>query len=392
MSRYHSYLNSAVSILSSYKGEEPFAAYSRKFFAANKKYGSADRRMISHLCYCSFRTSGLFGNESPEERILKGLFLCADQPSPLLEQLKPAWNAAVALPPEEKLEMLSVTGNLADLFPFPDELSDDIDVNGFAASLLVQPDLFLRVRPGQKTAILRKLEQARLPFHELDEMSLALPNGSKVEPVLALDKEAVVQDLSSQRVGEFMQLVRKAMAGTLQVWDCCAASGGKSIMAYDIDPTIQLTVSDVRESIMTNLTKRFERSGISKYRSFIADLVTANIQSPIPNDQYSMIIADLPCSGSGTWGRTPEQLAFFDQGEIRKYAERQKAIIGNVGQQLQPGGYLLYITCSVFKRENEDNVAYCMKTQGYQLVKMELLKGYDKKADTLFAALLQKPL
>lgn len=105
-----------------------------------------------------------------------------------------------------------------------------------------------------------------------------------------------------------------------------------------------------------------------------------------------MIIADVPCSGSGTWGRTPEQLAFFDQREISKYAERQKAIIGNVGQRLQPGGYLLYITCSVFKRENEEVIAHCLAKQGLQLVKMEWLKGYDKKADTLFAALLQKPL
>lgn len=348
--------------------------------------------MISHLCYCSFRTTGLFCYEAPEERILKGLFLCSEEPSSFLEKLKPAWNAAVTLPLEKKLELLSATGNLAGLFPFPDELSDDIDVKEFAASLLVQPDLFLRVRPGQKTAVLRKLEHAGLPFQEIDEMSLALPNSSKVESVLELDKEAVVQDLSSQRVGEFMQLARQSTSGPLQVWDCCAASGGKSIMAYDIDPAVKLTVSDIRESILANLRKRFERAGIRKYSSFIADLVTTNTQSPISNIQYLMIIADVPCSGSGTWGRTPEQLAFFDQREISKYAERQKAIIGNVGQRLQPGGYLLYITCSVFKRENEEVIAHCLAKQGLQLVKMEWLKGYDKKADTLFAALLQKPL
>lgn len=52
-------------------------------------------------------------------------------------------------------------------------------------------------------------------------------------------------------------------------------------------------------------------------------------------------------------------------------------------------GYLLYITCSVFKKENEDMVSF-IQQQGFELVKMELLKGYDIKADSMFAALLRK--
>jgi 16S rRNA (cytosine967-C5)-methyltransferase len=59
---------------------------------------------------------------------------------------------------------------------------------------------------------------------------------------------------------------------------------------------------------------------------------------------------------------------------------------------LEPGGYLLYITCSVFKKENEEAVNFVKEKFHLQLVKMELQKGYDKKADTMFAALLQKPL
>jgi 16S rRNA (cytosine967-C5)-methyltransferase len=59
---------------------------------------------------------------------------------------------------------------------------------------------------------------------------------------------------------------------------------------------------------------------------------------------------------------------------------------------LEPGGYLLYITCSVFRKENEAIVDFIKEKFHLQLVKMELLKGYDKKADTLFAALLKKAL
>jgi 16S rRNA (cytosine967-C5)-methyltransferase len=58
---------------------------------------------------------------------------------------------------------------------------------------------------------------------------------------------------------------------------------------------------------------------------------------------------------------------------------------------LKPGGHLLYITCSVFRKENEDVVSRILETTGLQLVKMDVLKGYELRADTLFAALLHKP-
>ena len=55
MSRYHSYINSAKQILELYKGDEPFASFLKKYFGANKKFGSKDRKQVSHLCYCFFR-------------------------------------------------------------------------------------------------------------------------------------------------------------------------------------------------------------------------------------------------------------------------------------------------------------------------------------------------
>jgi 16S rRNA (cytosine967-C5)-methyltransferase len=50
----------------------------------------------------------------------------------------------------------------------------------------------------------------------------------------------------------------------------------------------------------------------------------------------------------------------------------------------------LYITCSVFKKENEEVVEFIQGNSELELIKMELLKGYDKKADTMFAALFKK--
>jgi len=156
---------------------------------------------------------------------------------------------------------------------------------------------------------------------------------------------------------------------------------------HDIDPDIELTVSDIRQSILSNLKKRFAKAGIKNYKSFVTDLTQSNLTSGIGT--FDFIVCDAPCTGSGTWSRTPEQLYFF-QGGIEQYSLLQKKIVSNIIPRLKEGGCLLYITCSVFKGENEAVVDFIKDNFGLQLIKMELLRGYDKKADTMFTALFKK--
>ena len=171
------------------------------------------------------------------------------------------------------------------------------------------------------------------------------------------------------------------------VWDCCAASGGKSILAVDILPNIQLTVSDIRPAILHNLQKRFAEAGIRQYRAVVSDL-SAN--KAAFHNSFQLVICDVPCSGSGTWGRTPEQLCFFEESQIKTYHQLQQKIVSNAIAGLQDKGYFLYITCSVFAAENENMVHFIMEKFGLQLLHAELLKGWENKADSMFAALLQK--
>lgn len=70
----------------------------------------------------------------------------------------------------------------------------------------------------------------------------------------------------------------------------------------------------------------------------------------------------------------------------------QNKIIDTVTKQLKPGGYLLYITCSVFKKENELQVSYIKEKWGLAETETSVLPGYNEKADTMFASLLRKPL
>jgi 16S rRNA (cytosine967-C5)-methyltransferase len=393
MSRYYSHINSAKEIITAYTGAEPFASHLKKQFAANKKFGSKDRKQITQLCYSYFRLGKSLPDVSMEEKLLAGLFLSSRTSNELLQHLKPEWNDVIETSREEKLKLLNSVVSASSIFLFTDELSEGIDADEFAFSHLQQPDLFLRIRPGRKETVLHQLKAAGISFQLIAENTVALPNATKIEELIMLNKDAVVQDYSSQRVGGlFENLKLKIENQKWKVWDCCAASGGKSIMAKDILGDIDLTVSDVRESILINLKKRFEQAGIKHYKNFVRDLSQQSLKAlPLGSGEgFDLIIADVPCSGSGTWGRTPEQLSFFQSSSIDTYSILQKKIISNAAVQMKPNGYFLYITCSVFKKENEDNVVWMQEELKLNLVTQELIKGYAAKADTMFAALLKK--
>lgn len=371
INRFRSHLNTAVSIVELYKGEVPFVHFIKKYFSAHKKFGSKDRREITALCYCFFRLGRSYPWLSAEQKMIKGYQLS--------KEVWPAeWTdffAACNLPGEPP----------RDIFPFKSDISTGIDREAFEQSHLIQPDLFLRIRPGYEQAVATKLRSANIDFEIAGKM-VRLPNGTKTVDIITVNKEVVVQDLNSQNVGMLLQESRSQILNSgpaIDVWDCCAASGGKSILVKDIFPHILLTVSDIRPSIIFNLKTRFAAAGIKNYSAFVADAATAS-----PRKRFDLIIADVPCSGSGTWARTPEQLSFFEETRVDDYAVLQGTIVTNVIRYLKPGGYLLYITCSVFQKENEQRVGE-LQEKGMQVVQQEILTGYSNKADTMFAALLR---
>ncbi|GEO07951.1 Fmu (Sun) domain-containing protein [Segetibacter aerophilus] len=385
MSRFYSHVNTAKSILGTYSGQVPFSVFLKAFFAKEKKFGSRDRKNISSFCYSYFRLGYAFKEQSIDERLMTALFLSTDVSIEWLQKEKPEWVASIALSLKEKIRVIGL--NLKTVFPFADELSQGIDLLQFNLSFLIQPDLFVRVRPGKMEAVETKLHNSQINFSRVNESCLAFANGTKLDDVLEINKEAVIQDLNSQRVAEFFPMKERQ---SWSVWDCCAASGGKAIMAHDYIAGMHLTVSDIRQTIIQNLHSRFKEAGIRQYKSFVADLVNPeSLQSSLQDLKFDLIICDAPCSGSGTWSRTPEEMVFFKQEEITRYSNLQKSIATNTIRYLNKGGYLLYITCSVFKKENEEVVDFLQQAAGLELIKMELLKGYDVKADTMFSALFK---
>ena len=408
----HQYLATANNLITAYNGKMPFNNYLKQYFAANKKYGGKDRKHIAHFCFVYYRLVNALSTVSIDETIKIGLFICNENIEDIAILFDQNWIGNWKETIVERIafvQSIHANFNVNNVFPLVNELSDTIDAKAFTLSHLTQPDLFLRIRPTHKTKVLNKLQAANIGFKQIGNDCLALNNTSKIDAVLDVDREVVVQDYSSQRIAEFLQPLLSTInhqPSTFSVWDCCAASGGKSILAKDVFGNINLTVTDVRPSIIQNLKNRFAKAGIIGYQSFVVDLTsprtsetghkllvigdgkTANYQLSTTN--YQLIICDAPCSGSGTWGRTPEQLSFFKQNDIAKYSQLQRQIVANTITQLAPSGYFLYITCSVYKQENEDIVAFILQQNpSLKLIKQELLIGYYKKADSMFAALFQ---
>ena len=373
-------------ILNSYDGSLPLHRFLPAYFKQNKQMGSSDRRWATRHIYSFFRLGKALPALNNEERLSVADFLCHDTLSLIVEKNLSGFAASITLPLKEKLSLVKAKYpefDLTQVYPFHAALSESVSKEAFFASFFQQPDLFIRVAAADSVSIVAKLTDESIPVKAITDTALALPNGTKLETILK-EGSYQVQDLSSQHTGEYFKPNKWD-----KWWDCCAASGGKTLLLHSFEPIIELLVTDLRESVLLNLDERFRQAGIKKYHKKELDLLQNNDQV-LHHYQFDGIILDAPCTGSGTWGRTPEMLTFFDERKINQFATIQKGIAQNVVKYLKPGKPLIYITCSAFVAENEAVVKHLTDTLPLELEKMEVIKGYENQADTMFVARLIK--
>jgi len=131
--------------------------------------------------------------------------------------------------------------------------------------------------------------------------------------------------------------------------DLCAAPGGKALRIAHSGKKLEIIAGD------RNLRRL--RLGLPSMRSTgRIRIVQADVQrSPFPPSSFGLVLLDAPCSGTGTFRRHPELKWSLDKDTIRQRAAMQRGMINQGGDLVEPGGYLLYSTCSVEPEENEEH-------------------------------------
>ena len=174
-----------------------------------------------------------------------------------------------------------------------------------------------------------------------------------------------VQDAAAKLAVLCAQLPKDA-----KVLDCCAAPGGKSFAAaIAMGGTGHITSCDVHEHKISLINGGAKRLGM--------DNITAGVQDASQCREewlegMDAVIADVPCSGYGIIRKKPD-IRLKDPDTMRSLPQLQLAILKNQSRYVKPGGVLLYSTCTVLKRENEDIIeAFLKENQEFSAEKLNL--------------------
>ncbi len=152
---------------------------------------------------------------------------------------------------------------------------------------------------------------------------------------------AVIQDEASQLISALIG------PGQARILDCCAAPGGKTLAIADENPTASITAVEIHPHRARVMRKRFPQA------TRIAVVIADARNLPL-TDSYDRVLADVPCSGTGTLARNPEIKWRLKPDDLPQLHELQLAILRSALKHLKPGGQLIYSTCSLEKEENED--------------------------------------
>lgn len=388
---HQQHLRSAIDIIETYQFNEPFSVFLKNHFRKHKKFGSKDRKSIADLCFGYFRIGQSAMSYPIQDQIIIGFYLTQSIDNGFLLGTKPELSASINVATEKKaalLQELYPAFEASKIFVFREYLSSAMDDDAFNFSHLIKPLVYINRRHQSQSTLTKQLSLHEVPFVS-EQGFIGFEQQIDLTKWFEVDREVLVQDISSQKT---ISLLNDCPLTPDAVWDACAGSGGKSILAADAFHFRHHYVSDVREHILDELSRRMHLAKVPIQQAFCVDLSNSlSVQVAkqfLPPDGVDLIIADVPCTGSGTWGRSPEWLRSFDPATIEIYHQRQVKIVENLLPFINQRGYLLYITCSVFTKENEAVLEALSEKHPVNILKQQYFIGYPQRGDQLFAALI----
>lgn len=189
---------------------------------------------------------------------------------------------------------------------------------------------------------------------------------------------ARVQDEGSQLVAE---IAGKGSA----ILDCCAAPGGKTLILAQRNPQARIVACEASGPRLDALRARLESAG-DRIECRHADATQLQY-----GNEFDLVLADVPCSGTGTLGRNPEIRHRLREAEFVRQAERQRAILHSALRAARPGGRVVYSTCSLEAEENEQVVgAVLQQRPDARVVPIEARLGELEQQGILSAGVAAK--
>ena len=179
---------------------------------------------------------------------------------------------------------------------------------------------------------------------EVAEAALLVHEGARRVAGSRAYREGLVelQDGSSQAAME-----RIAVPAGGRVLDYCAGGGGKTL-ALAARCEARWFAHDAAPQRMRDLPERAKRAGVC------VELLEGGAEAA---GVFDLVLCDVPCSGSGTWRRTPDAKWRLTPGDLAELTDVQAGILDHAAGLVAPGGRLVYATCSVLHEENEAQVA-----------------------------------
>ncbi|MBU2956657.1 RsmB/NOP family class I SAM-dependent RNA methyltransferase [Paracoccus sp. 1_MG-2023] len=252
------------------------------------------------------------------------------------------------------------------------------DAAQIARAMTERAPVWLRVNPVRATPdqAIDALAEAGIEVARTELLATALritANERKLAQSRAYKDGLVeLQDLSPQIACALLPL----NSGD-KVLDFCAGGGGKSLALAAREPGAQLMAHDASAARLSDLPARAARAGASI--RVVDD----------PRDKVDLVVADVPCSGSGTWRRGPDAKWRLTADDLQGLVETQARILDRVAGLVAPGGHLAYMTCSVLGAENDDQVAgFLQRHPQFTVVMRRLMTPLDA-GDGFFLALMK---
>lgn len=314
-------LETACKIIRQADREHPVDSLLRETFKRLRVFNPKETREISETVFTYFRWHGFVADgKTTQEQVKKAL------------ELAQRFRDNAAFFDADELRRKAV----------PEWTAEEVEANDeWFRSLQREPNLWLRAKRGQGSALAKRLTHAEtgpLPDSVLYKGTEDLFRAPEFH---AGDFE--LQDISSQAVGF---ICRPEPVETW--WDACAGEGGKLLHLSDLMENKGLIwASDRAEWRLKHLKRRAGRAKVFNYR---AALWNGGAKLPTKT-KFDSVLVDAPCSGVGTWQRNPHARWTTTPGDVKELGEIQKRLLANVAPSIKPGGKLIYAVCTLGSRD-----------------------------------------